>query len=431
MRHRTLSAVVVVSMAAVLVAGSAGTALADIKLSGFNVSPTSTTAGTHQAFTLTLTSSDGSADTTPQSKQKPLCLVFTAPGFGTFDAFGLSASPISVTGWPGASGPGANQFKLVAPSSSGPAIPGKDTVTVGVSATAPSAGSFTWSVVGYDNTGCSTNASATLKASTAVTVNPAPPPAKDNTQTTVSCDPAAPIVGTGSTCTATVTDTSTNTHPTGSISWSASLTSGSFSSTSCGLANAAAANASSCPVNYTPTSIDTRTITAIYVPSGNFNASSGTFAMTPQAQPAPPGRFQPDALIRRAVRGTSFIGNNIYNGNAVRQRVHSATHRRHTVAAVVEIQNDGNSVDNIVVGGTGGQAGYRVKYFFRNTSIRRQVTGHGYTFRLAPGATRFVQVLVTALQHDEIGKERTWQIVARSTADPLRRDAVKFTVTVV
>jgi len=141
------------------------------------------------------------------------------------------------------------------------------------------------------------------------------------------------------------------------------------------------------------------------------------------------GRIQPDLLIRRAARGTHFVGNGIYNGSGHKQRVHSLVHRTRKGSALVKIQNDGQNTDDIVVGGTPSQAGFTVHYFFHKKNITAPMEGHGYTFHLKPSATRQIRVVVRVHRNDNVGKERTWQILARSSINPFRRDCNKFTVT--
>ena len=140
-----------------------------------------------------------------------------------------------------------------------------------------------------------------------------------------------------------------------------------------------------------------------------------------------PGHFQPDALIRLAKRHTHFIGGGIINGTGHKQHVTNHVLNNHSIAAFVKVVNVGNKVDDIVVGGTGGQAGFKVAYWFGKKNISGAVRGHGYTFHLKPGAHRIVKVIVTALPRAKKGKERTWQILARSTGNPFKRDCTKFT----
>jgi len=85
------------------------------------------------------------------------------------------------------------------------------------------------------------------------------------------------------TFTVTVTDNATSdtkTAPTGTVSWKASITGGSFSSITCTL-GPISSSASSCVVTYTsPTITGTHTITGIYGGDNTHIKSSGTSKLT-------------------------------------------------------------------------------------------------------------------------------------------------------
>ena len=78
------------------------------------------------------------------------------------------------------------------------------------------------------------------------------------------------------------------------------------------------------------------------------------------AGPGTPGHFKPDNLIRKARPGSRWFGEGIFNGTGRRQRVHSYIHKGGSSAFYITIENDGATVDDIVVGGRGLQHGFRV-----------------------------------------------------------------------
>jgi len=436
-RSKFLRGGIVVGLIGAMVGLSAVAAFADIKLQTLSMSPTSTTAGVATPFTLSFLSHDGDKTTNPQSDQKPLCLVFdTSGGFGTFTNMSLSTSPTAVSGWTGSVGPGAGQFKFVAPSSSGPAIPGGSTVTVNVTATAPASGTFLWSVVGYDDTGCTSHPSTKLNAPTAVTVNPAPPPGKHPTQTTIVCDTGAPIVGTPDPCHVTVTDTDAS--PTAldtSVPVTVSLiagTDGSLSGSTCATPTAGATGTETCNVTYTAASTGNKYLSANFPGDATHAESNGTATLgaIPPTPPAPPRAGRPDLLIKGNTRGAHWIGEGIFDGSGTRQRVHQFVRPGRTTTAWITVENDAKTRDIIVVGGRSHQAGFSATYTFSGRNISRQVAHHGYAFELAPGAQRVIKLKVHAFRTAARGKERTWQVIGRSTNNPLKRDTVKFTTTV-
>ena len=90
--------------------------------------------------------------------------------------------------------------------------------------------------------------------------------------TSVSCSPSSVIVNQASNCTATINDTSTGpTTPTGTVTFSETGPSGSFSSTSCTLVSG------SCSVTFTPSGAGNAQITGVY--SGDVAHSGSTSAV--------------------------------------------------------------------------------------------------------------------------------------------------------
>jgi len=99
------------------------------------------------------------------------------------------------------------------------------------------------------------------------------------TSTSVSCSPKSVPVGSAASCTVTVTDQlSSALTPTGSVSFAAAPTTGSFGSTSCTLA-AKNATAASCTVAFTPTVAGSYTLTGSYGGDSAHTTSSGAASL--------------------------------------------------------------------------------------------------------------------------------------------------------
>ena len=95
-----------------------------------------------------------------------------------------------------------------------------------------------------------------------------PPPQQSSTS--VSCSPNPVSIGQPVTCTATVSGS----NPTGTVTWSASSSTGSFSQSVCTLSNG------SCSTFYTDNSTGSETITASYSGDSNVRPSSGSATLT-------------------------------------------------------------------------------------------------------------------------------------------------------
>src|SRR2546430_4468249 len=96
--------------------------------------------------------------------------------------------------------------------------------------------------------------------------------------------PATVLVGSPSSCTATVTDSTPTsaTAPSGTVSFSADVSSSAFASCTLGGASTdplTGAVSTSCAVSYTPTVAGPHTITASYGRAASHPPSSGAFRM--------------------------------------------------------------------------------------------------------------------------------------------------------
>jgi uncharacterized repeat protein (TIGR01451 family) len=144
------------------------------------------------------------------------------------------------------------------------------------------------------------------------------------------------------------------------------------------------------------------------------------------------GRLQPDLLVRRKVRGSRFRGDGVYNRTGRHQRLLFGLRRGRTAQVIIEIQNDGDALDDIVLAGPGHRKGFAVEYFLRKTNITRRVTGRGFVLTgLQPGGLRRVRMVLTARRRAHVGVVRRWLVTGRSRGDPLKLDAVRLAVKIV
>jgi hypothetical protein len=98
----------------------------------------------------------------------------------------------------------------------------------------------------------------------------------DPTTAAVSCAPTSVTLGTGTSCVATVTDIATSSTPTGTMSFSASPTSGAFGGGgTCTLAAAASAGVASCQLPFTPGATGSYTVTGDYQGDSTHATSTG------------------------------------------------------------------------------------------------------------------------------------------------------------
>src|SRR5207247_2377122 len=108
---------------------------------------------------------------------------------------------------------------------------------------------------------------------------------KHETSTEVSCMPAMVPVGSPSSCTATVTDSTPTSAsaPSGTVSFTADVSSSAFASCTLGGASTdplTGAVSTSCAVSYTTTRLNPHTVTTTYAGYGSHLGSSGAFVVT-------------------------------------------------------------------------------------------------------------------------------------------------------
>lgn len=136
---------------------------------------------------------------------------------------------------------------------------------------------------------------------------------------------------------------------------------------------------------------------------------------------------RPDAIVRAG--SGAWVGNNVYGGSD-RQRVAQVLPRDRAVREVVaRLQNDGTRADSLAVTGTAGSRQFGVRYLLGRADITaRVVAGTWRTPALAPGRFVDVRVRVTRLKPAGKRSSRTFAVLARSTGDRARADAVAVLV---
>jgi hypothetical protein len=141
-----------------------------------------------------------------------------------------------------------------------------------------------------------------------------------------------------------------------------------------------------------------------------------------------PGRL-PDGIIRKT-GSTRWRGGDLY-GDAASQTVRQVARRRHTVAAVWRVQNDGERVDGFRLVASGGHGRVRVRYLAGGTEVTRAVVAGTYrTPALAPGESTSLRVELTPTRRSRVGAVRTFTLRAVSAGDTTRVDRVATTVTI-
>ena len=138
---------------------------------------------------------------------------------------------------------------------------------------------------------------------------------------------------------------------------------------------------------------------------------------------------QPDAMIRIASK--TFKGSNVYNHTGVHQRVRTNMAWGAAIVFQIEVQNDGTTPDAFRVRGPGSRHHLRARY--RDAAGHRithaVVAGTYRTATLGPGRATRIRLKVALSASTPMARRAVWRIVAKSVADPLRRDAVKAVVT--
>lgn len=144
--------------------------------------------------------------------------------------------------------------------------------------------------------------------------------------------------------------------------------------------------------------------------------------------------YRADGLIKKTA-AAAYLGNNVYNTTATNQTTTANRHRGTTAVFDIKVQNDGTAPDSVKLKGPGGTQAFAVHYYAGltgSTDITTAVTNGTYALKnLAPGAVRIIRLVITVRSGATIGALRSWLVVASSTHDANRKDAVKARVQVV
>lgn len=144
--------------------------------------------------------------------------------------------------------------------------------------------------------------------------------------------------------------------------------------------------------------------------------------------------YRADGLIKKK-GAAKYAGNGTYNTTAAGQAVTARTKRSRTATFLVSVQNDGTQPSTFRVKGAGNKAGFAVKYLKgasgRQLITRAVVRGNYLVTNLAPGQSRVLRLVVTVKPGTRIGALKSWLVLATSTSDTTRKDAVKAKVRVI
>jgi tripartite motif-containing protein 71 len=124
--------------------------------------------------------------------------------------------------------------------------------------------------------------------------------------------------------------------------------------------------------------------------------------------------------------GTTYVGNNIYNGTGLNQTKTLKAAVGKTASFKIRIENDGSGTDPLTVLGTGSGKGYSVTYFSGTTNITSKIVAGTYKISLAAAASVVLKMTV------KVGSTAVTSrsILVKTSADhePTRLDAVKAVV---
>lgn len=138
---------------------------------------------------------------------------------------------------------------------------------------------------------------------------------------------------------------------------------------------------------------------------------------------------RPDAMIRMTGR-PNFVGDDVYNGSGLDQRVRVPVEYLGTERLDVRVQNDGPVDERMTLRGSAGTGRFQVRYLQGSSDITRAVVNGTYrTALLQPGRAERMTVVVTAGRLADRGDRLRVTLTASSRVDPTRRDTVAARIT--
>jgi hypothetical protein len=144
-----------------------------------------------------------------------------------------------------------------------------------------------------------------------------------------------------------------------------------------------------------------------------------------------PSDQQPDGKISRR-QSSGYVGNDIYNRTAHKQRRTKWAPRRQARNFYVRVQNDGNSRNTLTLRASRPARASGVRYFFRGTDITRTLrSSTGWQVRLKRGGYRMVRMRIKVFRNAEVGSRKPARVVGIWSGDTTRKDVVAGVVKVV
>jgi hypothetical protein len=144
--------------------------------------------------------------------------------------------------------------------------------------------------------------------------------------------------------------------------------------------------------------------------------------------------YQPDGQVRYA-RSATWVGGDVYGVDGVGQTASAKVKRTKSVTFVIQIQNDGNNADDFFIRGQGPKKGFVITYFNAPSGganiTSSVVTGTYQSLSVAPTASTYLRIVITAKKGVNLGTVQSWLVTATSLGDPLKQDAVQAKVKVV
>jgi DNA-binding beta-propeller fold protein YncE len=124
--------------------------------------------------------------------------------------------------------------------------------------------------------------------------------------------------------------------------------------------------------------------------------------------------------------GTTYVGNDVYNGTGLNQTKTLKAVVGKTVTFKIRIENDGSGTDPLTVLGGGSAKGYSVTYFAGTTNITSKVVAGTYKISLAAAASTVLRMTVKV--GSTASTSRSILVTTSADHEPTRLDAVKAVV---
>jgi subtilisin family serine protease len=151
------------------------------------------------------------------------------------------------------------------------------------------------------------------------------------------------------------------------------------------------------------------------------DARSGSPNVLVQSRFAPVVLHQPDLQIRRT--GATYVGVGVYR-NIVAQTVVASARRLTSATYTLRFRNDGTTVEDLRVRGTGSTSTFTVRYYSGSQDVTTRVLQGTFVLAgLAPGATRTVTLRVAPTRRARVGSLGSTAVAARAgdgSADGVR-----------